>query len=57
MNEKLFNSVVPRMGKVCELVSFITLVGCEHVNVDITSLGLCIEAYPRDEETKDKVMG
>ena len=57
MNEKLFNSVGPKMGKVCELVSLITLVGCEHVTVDVTSEGVGITAYPRDVETKDKVMG
>lgn len=57
MNEKLFNLVGPRMGKVCELVSFITLVSCKHVIVDVRENGVTITAYPYDEEVKDKVIG
>lgn len=57
MNEKYFNAVRPALGKAYELVSFITLADCNHVTIDVTFDGVGVTAFPRDVETKDKVMG
>jgi len=57
MNEKYFNAVRPVLGKAYELVSFITLADCKHSSIDVTFDGVGVTAFPRDVETKDKVMG
>lgn len=57
MNEKYFNAVRPALVKANELVSFITLADCKHVTIDVTIDAVGVTAFPRDVETKDKVMG
>lgn len=57
MNEKYFNAVRPVLGKAYELVSFIALANCKHVNVDLGVSGVTITAYPYEAEIKEKVMG